>query len=307
MKKTKINIDTWRLSYEQPHNLFERLMEDFARYGGNIDFGEWMLRKKEDDEAAEVTEINAEVVLADGSVLGNFRFNNSPQYRGLTFFTFKNKALYEGGAIAMLGVVEEQLGLRLRTQTQIDIAVDANYNLYLPIMRLVKDYDHFDMVLNGVRVEDADRTLQGIGEWFARSRKKRERFPTLYFEQRRNDGLKLRCYDKGKEIEESGKNYIADGNGFGASAKTWRFEVVVKWAQFQRWMQHVSDVDTDYPNEWKRRPNESEQEHFERTVHTLMVDDGYLLALWAWGNDHVLYFRNKRTNAKISIMSLLGL
>lgn len=305
-KTTKIHIDTWRLSYEQPHNLFERLVEDFARYGGSIDFGEWRLCKKEDDEAAEVTEINADVLLSDGSVLGNFRFNNSPQYRGLTFFTFTNKALYEGGAMAMLGVVTDDLGLRLRTQTQIDIAVDANYNLYLPIMRLVKDYDHFDMVLNGVRVGDANRTLQGIGEWFSRSRKKRERFPTLYFEQRRNDGLKLRCYDKGKEIEESGKTYIADGNGFGE--KTWRFEVVIKWAQFKRWLRFIEDADFTAPSEeWKRRPNESEQEHLERTVHTLMLDDAYLLALWSWANDHVLYFRNKRTNAKISIMSLLGL
>lgn len=309
MKKMKVHIDMWRLAYAHPHDIFKRVTDGFGLCGGSIDFGEWRLRIKKDEEGdipEEATEVNADVVLADGSVLGHFRFNNSSKCKGLTFFTFTNKALYEQDwAMAMLGVVADDLGLLLRTQTQIDIAVDVNYNLYLPIMRCVKDCDQFDMVLNGVRVDDENRSLQGIGEWFGRSRKKRERFPTLYFEHRRNDGLKLRCYDKTKEIEESGKAYIAEENGFGAEAKIWRFEAVIKWGQFQRWMQFINDVDVPTPSEWKQRPNESRQEYLERTVHTLMLDDAYLLALWSWANDHVIYFRNKRTDEKVSIMNFL--
>ena len=321
MKEYRVNIDGWRLSFDQPQGTFRWLSQQFSEAADKcVDFGDWRLRMTNSEfiteeeaeaespsEAEVLTEIEADVILADDTVLGHFHFTTSSKCKGLTFFTFNNKALYAfsgGGVIGMFGVVMQQLGLTLRTQTQIDIAVDVNFNLYLPIARHIKDFQRYDMILNGKRIEDENRTLEGVGEWFSRSRKKRERYPTLYFEHSRPDGLKLRVYDKTKEVEASGKNYILEHNGFG-KAKTYRFEAVVKWAQFKRFIHHVKDVDTDCPADWKLRPNETDQEHFERTIHTLVCDDDYSLALWSWACDHVLYFRNKQTNERISMCDLL--
>ena len=329
MRKFKVNIDTWRLSYEQPQGTFAWLVDQFkeenkAERPEFIDskdkyiyFGDWWLvwRQAEEAEVAEaeaadrkvLTEISADLVLVNGEALGQFHFNDTQKYNGLVFFTFTNKALYahRGGCLAMLDVATDSVGRRMTTQTQLDIAVDVNFNLYLPIMRHIKDTEHYDMILNGNRVVDAGRTLQGVGEWFARSRKRRERFPTLYFEHSRSDGLKLRCYDKGKEIEASGKAYIAEANGFGGNSKIYRFEAVVKWWQFRQWLRHVNDSDTDCPIDWKLRPSETAQEYFKRIAHLYVEDADFCLALWSWACDHVLYFRDKQTNEKISIQDIV--
>lgn len=317
MKKFKVNIDTRRISFIQPQGLFDHLSKADSRV---IDYGEWVLRlhKQEEDEAsAEAaddeaaveppTEIDADLLTADGEVLGHFHFNNTSKCKGLSFFTFANKALYDygSGCAAMLDVATSQLGLEICSLTRTDIAVDVNFNIYPQVMKFVRDSEHFDMILNGDKVDDANRTLQGIGEWFARSRKKRSRFPTLYFEHKRADGLKVRIYDKGKEIEESGKTYIAEHNGFGA-AKTYRIEIVVKWQQFQRWMNHVSDVDADFPNEWKRRTDETPREYIERANALFLGDADYCLALWSWAADHVLYFREKATDRKVSLFDIVS-
>lgn len=328
MRKFKVNIDTWRLSYEQPKDTFDWILDEFTE--GNkaerpefidpkdkyIYFGDfWLVWRKAEKEKAEaevaegrmLTEINAELVQTNGETLGQFHFNDTQKCNGLVFFTFANKALYDyrGGCLAMLDIATDKLGLMLATQTQLDIAVDVNFNLYLPIIRYVKDCEHYDMILNGNRVADAGRMLQGVGEWFARSRKKRERFPTLYFEHSRSDGLKLRCYDKGKEIEASSKAYIAEANGFGSNSKTYRFEAVVKWWQFRQWLRHVKDADTDCPIDWKLLPSETDQEHFRRIAHLYVEDADFCLALWSWACDHVIYFRNKQTNEKISMLDII--
>lgn len=328
MKLKKTNLDAWRLSYEQPQDLFKSLVAQFAESTDKyIDFGDWGLRmprkeaeelaeaaateaegqtEAEATEAEELTEIYADLVLGDGSVLGRFHFNDTAKYRGLAFFTFDNKALYlyRGGCLAMLEISTSELGLRLRTQTQLDVAVDVNFNLYLPLMRLVRDSDHYEMILNGRTIENENRTLQGVGEWFARSRKKRERYPTLYFEHKRFDGLKLRCYDKGKEVEASGKTYILDANGFGKS-KTYRFEAVIKWWQFRQFLRYIKDASTDCPLDWKLRPSETDQEHFERIAHQYVESADFALALWDWACGHVLYFRDRRTNEKITMLDLV--
>lgn len=322
MRKIQVNVDTRRLSFFQPQGLFDHLL--MAQSDGVITYDDFSLRlpqqeQEADEAAAEAavddeaaveppTEINADLMLADGEVLGQFRFNNTPKYRGLAFFTFANKALYDygSGCAAMLDVATSQLGLELCALTQTDIALDVNCNIYPHIMRFVRDAEHFDMILNGDRVDDANRTLQGIGEWFARSRKKRERFPTLYFEHKRADGLKIRVYDKSKEIEESGKSYIAEHNGFGAT-KTYRVEIVVKWVQFKQWQRHICDVDTIVPNDdWKLRTNETLHEHMKRTNALYLGDSDYCLALWSWAADHVLYFREKATNRKVSLFDIVS-
>lgn len=324
MRKYQVNVDTRRLSFIQPQGLFDYLLTA-AQSDKVIVYNDWSLRlllqDKEADEAeaeaaAEAdeasreppTDIYADLELADGEVLGRFLFNNNNKYKGLAFFTFNNKALYAygSGCGAMLDVATSQLGLELCALTQTDIALDVNCNIYPHIMRFVRDAEHFDMILNGDRVDDANRTLQGIGEWFARSRKKRERYPTLYFEHKRADGLKVRIYDKTKEIEESGKTYIAEHNSFGA-AKTYRIEIVVKWTQFKHWQQHICDVDTIVPNDdWKRRTNETFHEHIKRTNALYLGDADYCLALWSWAADHVLYFREKANSRKVSLLDIVS-
>lgn len=332
-RKIKTNVDKRRLSFVQPHDFFDYLLT-IVDDGGIRDFDGWslMLLRKDraadeaeivDEEDAEreaciaayeavneaadeaLSEISANLVLANREVLGRFQFNNTNKYKGLAFFTFTNKALYDYGCGcgAMLYTATSQLGLELCGLTQTDIALDVNCNIYPHLMRLFRDSEHYDMILNGNRVDDSRRTLRGVGEWFSRSRERRERFPTLYIQQKRDDGLKVRIYDKKKEIEESDKTYITEHNGFGA-AQTYRIEIEVKWTQFKNWLRHIDRHDTIVPDEWKRQQRESVSDHVKRTNYLYIGDDDYCLALWSWAADHVIYFREKATNRKVSLLDI---
>lgn len=86
--------------------------------------------------------------------------------------------------------------------TELELAFDSNYNYIGKVRRMIKNVGNYDLYLNGRKVTD-DETLDGYGEYYSRSRIKMSKLPTLYFSQAKDTDMKMRIYDKAKELNES--------------------------------------------------------------------------------------------------------
>lgn len=341
-KKLRFNIDRLKICYKQPSGLFEHLStfrnEALIPYG---EAGEFMLKIVDDGrgtdedkqltvvqaaavslddgnttdvdrEPTEVqtdeqpTEIKAAVVLEhDKSVFGHICFNGTGgKYDGLCFLEIENAKLYDRDLFGFLGYVEQGLSLKVNSLTQVDVAADVNFNPIPKIRKLIKDYSQFDMIVNGKRVEDPHRTIEHYGEFYGRSREKLNRMPTLYFSQAMSDGLRLKVYNKAKEIaESSGKTYITEANGFDG----YRMEVTVRWEQFLVWLNYVKKSTSDGvgADDWKLRPNEDFHHYLGRSILCNLDNESYKASLWRYCVDRLIYFR--RLKGEKEVVSLLDI
>lgn len=306
-KKCLFNIDKKKQCYQQPSELFTYLSQ-FAtdKY---IDFEGFKLHII-DDGRSEISEkepikIKANVLLKDGTLLGDFVFHNSALYDGRCFFSFANSSLYDLTSYlhgekynhqSDIEYIADVLGLGLNNYTEIEVAADVNFNVIAKLLKLIKDYPNFDMFVNGKRIEDENRHIENFGEYYGRSRAKRDKYPTLYFSQSKSDGLALRIYDKTREILEENpqKQYIIDWNDFGYQ-KICRLELTIRNEQFKKWLEHVRTGDAGVLREWG---------DFERSEGLLMLQ-AYKCPLWEFQANRLVYFRHKATNEVITLLDII--
>lgn len=246
-RKWKLNIDKLKLCYLQPQHLWEYLQNfktnDFIYYDcfslQVIDDG----RGNEDDTNDKPrTKIKANVILDDGVLLGKFEFNNSAKYNGKCFFVFDNKALYSVANVyngekynylTSIDYIEQHLNLTKNNITTVEIAMDMNFNIVNTIQKLIKDFQNYTMYVNGNIINDESRKIENYGEYFQRSRKKRERYPTIYLTQSKENSPSIKMYNKQVEInEESGKEYIKQWNDMHGTM--YRCEITVKNEDFKK-------------------------------------------------------------------------
>ena len=324
-KKINFNVDKLRLSFIQPSGLFEKLSQfPTNKY---LDYGDFTLHiidngKKEGSEKPS-TKMLINVLLSDGTLLGEFTFNNSAKYDGLCFFKFANSALYkcEGKSCGekqncqtYIQFIAEVLNLKLNSLTEIELAADVNFNPIPQIRKLIKDYENYDMIYNGKRIIDEGRKIEDYGEYFGRSRIKLDRTPTLYFSQSKSDGLQMKLYDKSKEIKEESptKSYIEEWNDFNGK-NIYRIEVTIRWEQFKKWFQYLNSANCPLYSDWKQfiiegegehiAPSETDEDYLGRS-EALLTMDAYKCPLWKFCTDRMLYFRNRRTNEVVSLLDI---
>ena len=305
-KRLNFNVDKKRQCYNQPQGLFEQISQfTNDKY---IDYGDFALHIIDDGRGEnsdkEPIKIKANVILADGTLLGDFVFHNSAQYDGRCFFSFANAALYEQ-TISMHGekynhqsdieYIADVLGLELNNYTEIELACDVNFNVIAKVQKLVKNYEEYDMIVNGKRIADENRKIEGFGEYFGRSRVKRDKYPTLYFKQANSDGLELKIYDKSKEIKEENpqKEYIEVWNDFG-SQKVFRLELTIRNEQYKKWLEYVRTGSAGVMREWG---------DFEASEGLLMLGS-YKCPLWQFGADRLVYWRHRGTNEVVSLLDV---
>ena len=305
-KRIKFNVDKLKECYKQPEGLFDELSQypnnKYLEYDGFklhiIDNG------RDENNDKPPIRIKANVLLDDGTFIGNFVFHASSQFDGKCFFTFSNAALYEQTSLVQgekynhqsdIQYISNVLGLELNNFTEIEVAADVNFNVIAKVQKLVRDYENFDMIVNGKRVTDEKRKIEGFGEYFSRSRVKRDKYPTLYFSQAKNDGLELKIYDKSKEIIEENpqKQYIIDWDKFGSN-KVYRLELTIKNEQYKKWLEHVRTGDAGVMREWG---------DFERSEGLLMLQV-YKCPLWHYNANRLVYWRHKTTNEVVSLLDL---
>lgn len=329
MKKKvyKINTDKLRLSFIQPQELWDKLIqfplkevkkdEDTTLEAVYVNYEDFSLRIYDDGRGRKrekaPTKIMAQLILADNTLLGDFVFNNSAKYDGLCFFTFANSALYDydviingekANKIDYILYVADALNLQLNTITEIELSLDVNFNVIPKILKLIKDYENYDLFVNKKHIEDEKSIIEEYGEWFSRSRKKKERYPTIYVKQKK-ENQQLRIYNKSKEInEKSAKNYITEWDDFGKS-EIHRLEISIKWENIQKWLSYLQD--TNLPSEWKQYTGandpETRQDYLSRTLCLIGLSD-YRMAMWHYFAQNTLYFRHRGTNRHICLLDI---
>ena len=237
-----VSIDKLRVCLNASTDLYSNLKECYTRLTDNgvriLDEDNFTLTFIEEDEQMMKATLDMRDV-GGYYRLGTFTFHNSAKYEGKAFFSFENSALYRiytrqyNGEpinhICDLMYVCEFYGMTFNNITELELAFDSDYNYIGKVRRMIKDVEHYDLLLNGRRVSN-DETLDGYGEYYSRSRTKLAKLPTLYFSQAKDTDMKMRIYDKAQELNESSPHKaerLKEWLGWSDISKLFRVEVVM--------------------------------------------------------------------------------
>lgn len=260
-RKVNYNVDKLKLCYYQPSDLFAELARrDKDEY---IDFGYYRLyildngRKENSDKPSVKAKANIVTNIEQSWVnIGTLTATNSAKYDGLCFLELYNSALYNRlgevgervNGLNCLPYIVTPMGLQLHNLTEIEIAADCNHNPIPLIRKLIADYHSYDMIVNGKRITDEQRNISGYCEIHGRSRARVDRIPTLNFRQSKDEGLRMKIYNKSKEIAEaSGKDYIEDWNNYG-NYPIHRVEVTIRNEDYKQWLDYIRPIKAEWGN-----------------------------------------------------------
>ena len=302
-----VNVDKLRVCFTMPENLYTYLNEHYTRYdeltsARILDEDDFSLVFIEDDETKMSAVLNVRDV--DGYFrLGTFTFSNSAKYAGKAFFSFENSALYRvylkfpneepKNHICDLQYVADFYGMEFNNITELELAFDSTFNYISKVRKMIKAVDTYDLYLNGKKVKD-DETLDGYGEYYTRSRVKMSKLPTLYFSQAKDTDMKMRVYDKARELDENSPNKaerLKEWLGWDTIDTLYRVEVVM----------HNTNV-REFVERYGERLYPECGEH--SNVLNLLGMSDFRLAMFLDSVDRLIYFRNKRTREKISLVEL---
>lgn len=309
MINAAISVDKLKICLNQPMQAYEYLvanaLED-ASTGKRSVVGDGyrllFVEEADDGISAVLT-----VFDVDGDVkLGTFVFNNSKKYNEKCFFTFDNAALYRHyvrlgdgyrhNMIDCLIPIIRDLGLTFNNVTECEIAFDSSVNYVRKLRRLIKDTENYDMFLNGKKVVDVAAVLDGYGEFYGRSRIKLSRMPTLYFSQSKNTDMEMRIYDKAKELMENSpqkKERYEEWLGWKNTDKIYRVEVVLH--------------NTNVREFCSRYQSEVMPECAHEDFLYMIGMPQFLGALFCDSTDRMVYFRDRYTHKKVSIVDMAGI
>ena len=302
-----VNVDKLRVCFTMPENLYGYLNEHYTRRdeftdARILDEDTFSLVFVEEDEVKMTAVLNVRDV--EGYYrLGTFTFSNSAKYAGKAFFSFENSALYRvylkfpneepKNHICDLQYVADFYGMEFNNITELELAFDSTFNYISKVRKMIKAVDTYDLYLNGKKVKD-DETLDGYGEYYTRSRVKMSKLPTLYFSQAKDTDMKMRVYDKARELNENSPNKaerLKEWLGWDAIDTLYRVEVVM----------HNTNV-REFVERYGERLYPECGEH--SNVLNLLGMSDFRLAMFLDSVDRLIYFRNKRTREKISLVEV---
>lgn len=302
-----VNVDKLRVCFTMPENLYGYLNEHYTRRdeltdARILDEDTFSLVFIEEDEVKMTAVLNVRDV--EGYYrLGTFTFSNSAKYAGKAFFSFENSALYRvylkfpneepKNHICDLQYVADFYGMEFNNITELELAFDSTFNYISKVRKMIKAVDTYDLYLNGKKVKD-DETLDGYGEYYTRSRVKMSKLPTLYFSQAKDTDMKMRVYDKARELDENSPNKaerLKEWLGWDTIDTLYRVEVVM----------HNTNV-REFVERYGERLYPECGEH--SNVLNLLGMSDFRLAMFLDSMDRLIYFRNKKTREKISLVEL---
>ena len=302
-----VNVDKLRVCFTMPENLYGYLNEHYTRRdeltdARILDEDTFSLLFIEEDEVKMTAVLNVRDV--EGYYrLGTFTFSNSAKYAGKAFFSFENSALYRiylkfpneepKNHICDLQYVADFYGMEFNNVTELELAFDSTFNYISKVRKMIKAVDTYDLYLNGKKVKD-DETLDGYGEYYTRSRVKMSKLPTLYFSQAKDTDMKMRVYDKARELDENSPNKaerLKEWLGWDTIDTLYRVEVVM----------HNTNV-REFVERYGERLYPECGEH--SNVLNLLGMSDFRLAMFLDSVDRLIYFRNKRTREKVSLVEL---
>ena len=189
--------------------------------------------------------------------------------------------------------VADFYGMTFNNVTELELAFDSNYNYISKVRKMIKDVDTYDLFLNGRKVTN-DEKLDGYGEYYSRCRVKMSKLPTLYFSQAKETDMKMRIYDKAKELNES------------SPQKTERLKTWLGWEDIDTLFRvevvlHNTNV-REFVERYGERLYSEVGEH--SNVLNLLGMSEFRTAMFLDSSDRMIYFRDKRTREKISLVEV---
>lgn len=316
-RKVNVNIDKLRLCYKANNDSEKSIFDKMSQYETNsiIKFPSIETQDNNKNESGfevhiindgrgkdknfKPTQIECNIYVYDRkrTLFGSLTLNQSAKYDGLHFLAIDNRALYQQvsadcnqryNILCYLDYITSKLGLVLNNITQMEVALDVNYNAIYKIRKLISNCQDYIMIYNNKKIEKADEDIDNYGELFSRTRAKLSRQPTLYFKQIKDRGLELRIYNKSKEVKQKNnfKHYVEEWNDFGTRG-IYRLEMDIYNEQFRFWESFI--LYNGYPAEWAETEN----------LGGLLQLDQYKFALWHFCASRLIYFRRKGRNGRV--------
>ena len=291
-----INIDRLKVCFKSNDYIINSLQELFKESGDTLDFVDFRLVRIDEKDTDHMT-VAADMDM-DGEAhrLGHFKFSLNGMYRDYAFFTFECRALYTpfmtymGEKSSIAGMVEDiaaVIGLQFNNITMCEIALDTNLNILNSVRKGVRNTEQLDMVVNGKRVAYPSRKIDDYCEIFSATRERLIMLPTISIKQKKEDGLKLKIYNKSKEMGEvspTKREYIPAWDDIPESQTIYRVEVTVR-------NQDIADY-----CRMMCIPTEEALYRLMNNVHNFRNE------LWSWCSGRLLHFRDKETGETVDIL-----
>lgn len=304
-----VNVDKLKVCLSQPQEAFDYIRDHTSNTTIDgmrvLDEDGFKLVAVEEDDNTMTVALDVMDDIGEFIRLGTFQLNGvGSKYQGRAFFSFENSSLYtvfgvtadgaKANWVDMLLPIAEDMGMAFNNVTEVEVALDSTVNIIYRMRKLIKDVDKYDMYLNGRKVE-AGTTLESYGEYYERTREQLSRRPTLYFRQSKDTDMSLRIYDKATELREHSPEKAAryhEWLGWTTTDKIYRAEVTM----------HNTNVREFCERRGKRLAEQGEHGN----ILGLLGMEEFRLDMFANATDRMIYFRDKATGAKVSIIDLLG-
>ena len=157
---------------------------------------------------------------------------------------------------------------------------------------LFTDASKNEWEVNGKKVNN-DETLDGYGEYYTRNRIKLSKYPTLYFSHSKETDMQMRIYDKERELNTQSPHKaerLKEWIGWDNMNRIYRVEITWHNTNVREVVRNLGDI----VEEWG--------EH-DYVLNLLNMSD-YRLAMFLDGADRLVYFKDKKTDEKISLVEV---
>ena len=279
-RRYKQNVDRLEVCYTAPREVIDSL-EDTTFW----DRGEYRLHEVSRDRIEVLFKIEVltpgverEWVVFAWLRIGN-RFEREEDSFRYCWISLDNRALYtpgkDYGELPYLYWIEDDLGLKFNNISYMEIALDSNVNWFRRVRAALRTEGIVPIIL-GKAYPDMKEKIKKL-LYIHTGDRVRYRTDTLSLKSA-NGEIALEIYDKGEEIEESGKQYIRDCFGL-RSGGLYRLEVKVR-------NRALEDFCSSYGLS-------------QYDIYMRLLDRGLLFELWLYYCNKLLRFKEKRTQVSL--------
>lgn len=273
-RRYALNIDRLEVCYKSPREVVDDLENTTSWDRGEYRLSEVSRDKIETLLKIEVLTPRKEVGWAVFAWLriGN-RFESEGDSTRFCWIRIDNEALYRG-ELSYLHYIADDLGLAFHNITDMELALDSNVNWFRRVKSAIRAEELTPIVL-GRAYPDREEIITRL-LYIHTGNRVRYRADTLLVKGKH---LSLKLYDKGAEIEESGKGYIRESFGF-RSGGLFRAEVKIN-------NRVINDYCTSYGIS-------------QYDIYNRLADRSLLLELWLCFCNKLLHFKKKHTLVSIT-------
>ena len=302
--KGQINIDKLKVCFRTDEAIVNNLKEQFNH--DNIpnedaciyDFVDFRLVYVSGDEDKMTVALDIPLEQEEWQRMGAFTFYFNGKYAPYCFFLYENRALYtpfyswanpKNSIASMLEYAAQVIGLQFNNITSIELALDTNQNILSSVRRAIRNHEQLDMIVNGRKVSDPFRKIENYTEAYSSSRTRLLSSPTLYIRQKKDEGLRLKVYNKTREMatESPAKNeYIPEWNNTGKQV-IYRAELTIR----------NEDI-----TEFCRQTCTPREEAF----FWLTTNNKWRAGLYQWCVNRLLHFTDRHTDEQVDIIETLA-